>query len=99
MKKENRDANYYIECECHADEHRLVFKYIEDIFGDGTENEIYTAIYLRSGRGFFHRVWLGLKYMFGYTSRFGHFTCTIINTESAKGLIKFLEKITKDDKV
>lgn len=64
----------YFECSCFHSEHtfRLHFNL--------EEKEVYLDIFL-ANRGFFRRLVDGVKYIFGYKSRFGHFDEVILKTE------------------
>ena len=51
-------------CECHSLEHQLVWWYDDD-------GDFYCESHLTTHRNFFQRLWYGLKYAFGYKSRYG----------------------------
>lgn len=73
----------YIECSCHSSEHLLQFAKFED------EPEVYVIVFL-SNYNFFERLWKGIKYIFGYKCRYGHFGETILNKEAQKQIVQFL---------
>ena len=83
--------NEYFECTCRLDEHRLVFTYNKD------DNELYTSIFL-DNYWFLKRVWLGIKYIFGYKCKYGHFACWELNPQDIprfKKLASLLKDFTK----
>jgi hypothetical protein len=52
-------------CECNSLEHQVTFWYEEE------DDILYNEIHLTTHRNFFKRLWYGLKYAFGYRSRYG----------------------------
>ena len=89
-KKNNRlveeDAGIhheYYECMCDSEEHVLRITYFmnDDNSLDEFE-EIYITTFL-GYQGFWRRLWGGLKYIFGYNSKYGHFECTTLKVSDA----------------
>lgn len=72
-------------CDCHGLEHQVAFWYDED------DNALYIEPHLTTHRGFFERLWVGLKYAFGYKSRFGEWDEIILGEENQKKLYEWLE--------
>ena len=70
----------FFECECQSDEHVFKFSY------DKEEGDFYLAVYLNQYRRWYQRVWVAVKYVFGYKSKFGHFDTTLVNQEDTKRL-------------
>lgn len=79
--------NHFVVCVCETPEHTLRFMYDEE------EKELYTEVYLNQYRSFFKRVWVAVKYVFGYTSKYGHWDCTIISKPKADKLKAFLNNM------
>ena len=77
----------YFECACHSSEHTLRFMW------DDEDNSIYTEVLLSQYHGFFKRVWMALKYVFGYTCRYGHFDCFLMQPKDADRLKQMLSKL------
>jgi hypothetical protein len=77
----------YVECGCESTEHTLRFTYNEE------DNEVYTEVQLSRWHPWYRRVWLALKYVFGYQCKYGHWDCTIINKSGATAIITLLEQI------
>jgi hypothetical protein len=45
--------------------------------------------------GFWKRVWLGVRYIFGYRSRYGHFDEILISGSDASEIVAFFNKHRK----
>lgn len=71
-------------CDCNSTEHQIVIHYDEE------DNIVYCHIHL-SKRPFFKRVWGALKYIFGYSCRFGHWDEFLFGEEH----IEKLEELTR----
>ena len=71
-------------CSCHSPEHQMIFRTID---GD---DDVYITIHLCK-LPFFKRLWHGVKYIFGYTSKYGDFDEIIISPEK----VNKLEKVVK----
>lgn len=71
----------YVECSCGSPEHLLKFNRDED----------YVYVYvLLNHENFFKRIWIGLKYIFGYKCRYGSFDEILLNKESVESLVEYL---------
>lgn len=84
------DGITYIECDCHSDEH--ILRFIMD------KDDEYPCIYLHtflSDQYWYHRVRDGIKYIFGYKCKYGHFSETVISEEEATKLKNLLEEFLK----
>ncbi len=77
----------FFECACHSDEHTLKFSY------DPEDNELYTSVYLNQYRNIFRRVWVAIKYVFGYRCKYGHWDCFIMQPKDAGRLRAFLDRV------
>lgn len=75
----------YFECNCSSAEHTLRFVLDEE------DGELYTENHLTVAP-FFKRIWKAVKYIFGHTSRYGNYDCTLIKTEDIDRLIDLLSK-------
>lgn len=75
-------------CDCHNLEHQVAFWYDEE------EKLLYIEPHLATHRNFFKRLWVGLKYAFGYKSRFGDWDELILNIENQIKLRSFLNTHT-----
>ena len=68
-------------CECHSTDHQMVILYSED---DGYPR-VYSHVHLNT-RPFWQRLQYGIKYIFGYKSRYGAFDEFIFNPDDAERL-------------
>lgn len=76
----------FFECQCHSDEHTVKFTIDEE---DGT---IYTSIFLNTFYPWYYKIWVAIKYVFGYKSRFGHWDCFLLKQEDHPRLLAMLSK-------
>lgn len=63
-------------CDCKLDEHNIIIHY--DIDDD---HEIYVSYHLTPIHNIFKRIWYGIKYVFGYRSKYGEYGELILNSE------------------
>ena len=77
-------------CECFSYEHQVKFWHDEE-YG----NFIHAYFHLVTYRGFFKRLWHGLKYAFGYTSRFGAWDQFIFSIDNESKLRDYLNNKQK----
>ena len=77
-------------CECNSLEHQIIFWYDEE------DNMLYCEPHLTTHRNFIKRLWYGLKYAFGYKSRFGDWDSSIFKPEDLDRLRNCLDKINTD---
>jgi hypothetical protein len=79
--------NHFVVCACHSSEHTL--RFIHDSSDNG-HYEMYTEVYLNNYRSIFKRIWVSIKYVCGYTSKYGHFDNTELSKEECVKLRDFL---------
>lgn len=73
-------------CECRSPEHQMILEWdFEDKF-------IYCSIHLNPVGGFWKRLKLALRYLFGYRSRYGHWDEFIFGKEQINVLRKFIDR-------
>jgi hypothetical protein len=80
-----KDSNHYFECHCHSPEHLLKFVLWED------DPMLFAYVFLNP-EPFYKRIWLGIKYIFGYSSRYGYFDEFILNPKDADRFIEILNR-------
>lgn len=85
----NKDTEIFI-CECNTPEHQFLLTSDEDY--------IYLTSYLSPYLGFFQRLVLGMKYIFGYKSKYGAFDTIILSRSRTKKLINSLQRNLSIDK-
>jgi len=81
-------VNDLILCECHCDEHQMIFKYDKE---PEWEN-VFISYYLQSDT-FWGRIKTAIKYIFGYKSRYGDFGEIIL--EPNKDTVEKFENVVK----
>lgn len=81
----------YFDCDCASPEHTLRFTL------DREENALHTEIYLYQYRPVYKRVWIAIKYVFGYPCRYGHWDCWILRNRDARRLRSLLNEVIDDD--
>lgn len=77
----------YFECACHSPEHLLQFKFFDD-----DPKMVCAYVFLRP-EPFYKRIWLGIKYIFGYSSKYGYFDEFILRNEDADKFIELINKL------
>lgn len=76
-------------CDCKSIEHQIVIEYDESC------NLVFFYVHLNK-RSFYLRLKYGLKYIFGYKSRYGHFDEFIFNPDHAKTFIELSELLSNN---
>lgn len=75
------------QCECYSPEHSLTFTLWD--YGKN-DVELYVNVHLLSPN-FFKRIWIALKYVFGYKCQYGNFDEMLFKREDADRLIQLLQ--------
>ena len=78
----------YFECACFSPEHTIRFV-IDD---DPEDSCLYLEVQLIQYRNIFKRVWVAVKYIFGFRSRCGHWDCWLLDERDTQGLINLLQQ-------
>jgi hypothetical protein len=73
-------------CSCYSHEHTL------SMLLDEEDGDLYTSIFLNQYMGFFKRVWIAIKYVFGYKCVYGHFDCFSMRSEDVDRFIDLLKR-------
>lgn len=76
----------FFECQCSSDEHTLKFTVDEE---DGT---IYTNTFINDWYPWYYKIWLAIKYVFGYKSKYGHFDSFQMREEDQIRMLDLLKK-------
>ncbi len=79
---DNELTSSFFECSCYSPEHSL--RFILD--KDPEFPLLYTEIYLSQYHSFLGRIWIAIKYVFGYRCRYGHWDTWILKRDDAKRL-------------
>ena len=85
MTSDNGMRHEHFECICDSEEHSMRVTYFVDAWNGIEEDEIYISLYL-ADRGFWYRLWHGIKYICGHKSRYGDYQCITIKREDAERL-------------
>ena len=83
-------------CECNSTDHQLIFLPFED---KEHGNEVYVHVHLTT-QSFWKRLRHGIKYIFGYKSRFGDFDEILLTKRHGKQLMnvaRFLDREGYDE--
>ncbi len=76
----------FILCDCSSNEHQIIIFYDEDC------NLVYVSIHL-SKFNFFKRLIFGIKYIFGYYCKYGHWEEFIISKNNINEFKDIINKI------
>jgi hypothetical protein len=77
-----------IACDCYQPEHNIRLMY----WSDPDDWEAFFSFHLRTWRNPLRRLWVALRYVFGYRCRYGEWDEFLLNVRSAKKLIEFLQE-------
>ena len=86
------DGTHYFECGCGMDEHTLRFTL--DMMDDEEPcgKALFTSIFLNDYHRWYQRLWIGIKYIFGYKCKYGHWDCWVLHEPDAVRLRKMLNE-------
>ena len=73
-----------LRCECSSPDHTVFLDH------DKEHDDFFFTFHLRTDRGFLKRLWYGLKYAFGYQSRYGAWDEVIIRKNDCIKIKSFL---------
>ena len=80
-------------CECNSTDHQMIFLYDDE---DVDYKSVYMHIHLAK-LTFWNRLKYGIKYIFGYQSKYGAFDEFIVNTDDANKFKKIYEYLNIDN--
>lgn len=87
MEEPNKSVNELFICQCYNTEHQLIFSY----FPDDEDKEVYVSVHLTPEYKIWKRIWMAIKYIFGYKSCYGHFDEFIFKKSDAERLQKVVD--------
>ena len=87
--------HYYYECQCHSEEHRVVW-WRDDGSDIDWEPMLGFSVFLGEYPGFWKRIWHAIKYVSGHKSIYGHFDCFLLKSEDTDKMIVMLQKYKGD---
>jgi hypothetical protein len=83
----------YFDCACDSSEH--IIRFVIDRDFERTTGKLYEDVYLEiqlsQSCNWFKRLWMGVKYIFGYQCKYGHWDCILLKNEDRKEIIKILD--------
>lgn len=84
----------YFDCQCTAAEHTIRIDVFEPMENDPfqREKEIYIQFQLNRNNGFWKRIWVALRYAFGYTCKYGHWDEFLVRPEDYQRLVNIFKK-------
>ena len=94
MKEDKEDFAEHFDCQCSSCEHTIRFMYMGAFKDD--EPSLWLDIFLEQHRRFFKRVWVAIKYVFGYKCRYGHFGNWLFKLEDAQRLRAMVDRYEKE---
>lgn len=88
-QKAAKPERHFLFCECGTIDHSAILQYWPD--DEYPENELYLTVNLADTAPWWRRIALAVKYIFGWRSRYGHYTEMLLMPETVRGLVEFLE--------
>jgi hypothetical protein len=79
-------------CDCNSLEHTYSIWYEKDY------NELYIEPSISISNNIFKRIWVSIKYIFGYKCAYGNFDSLIINVDDMPRIKRYLDKVIIEDK-
>jgi len=76
----------YFKCQCHSQEHTLVFEIDRE---DGYD--ICAYVFLNDWQEWYKRLWVAIKYIFGYKCKHGHWDAFLMHSKDYDRFRKMLE--------
>jgi len=85
--------NLFLVCRCSSDEHIVRFM----LFDDPKDKELFVTVHLSTHKGFFGRLWAGIKHAFGHRCKYGDWDEIQLTVEDAKKLSGMLDRYIGDE--
>ena len=83
------DEDNYFQCHCSSDEHTMRFMLdMKDACGPF----LYAHFFINTYDNVFKRIWTGIKYIFGYKCKYGHWDEWIMEPKDAERLRNMLDQ-------
>ena len=83
------EEHQVILCECGEKEHQFILTMFD---WDG-DIDVYLEPHLVTYRNFFKRVWVAIRYVFGYRCKYGEFDCVELGEEQLHQMRDFITKV------
>lgn len=85
LQSKDTERGLILQCACGLNEHQVVFLYWND-----EDPEMYMSPHLHPFP-FWTRLWLGIKYVLGYRSRYGDYPGLVLGKQDIEELRAFLD--------
>jgi hypothetical protein len=72
-------------CECDSPEHQFI------LVKDPDDGEMWMQVHLSQSDGFFKRLYTGLRYAFGYTSKYGDWDDIVLTKSAQEKIVDFIK--------
>lgn len=90
------DDTMLVQCTCADTDHIMIWqmdsRFFDSDFLEQYPPEFYVDVHLSTWKGFWCRLWVGIKYIFGHKSRYGDFGGCSLNIKDADRIMEFLER-------
>jgi hypothetical protein len=97
MKKTAFETKEVLICECNSDEHQYLIYYSEDEFLDGQKIPmVYIHPHLITYNSFWKRALYGIKYIFGYKTKYGAWDEFMVNPSDADKIQEIVNYLKRD---
>jgi len=87
------ESNYF-DCQCGSAEHTLRFS-LETWEDEDVSGEICVQVHLRQHYKWYQRIYMAIRYIFGYQSKYGMYDCTLLQQEEYARLRELLDRSEK----
>jgi len=89
MMMMNGPETHYFDCECESVEHTI--RFVCDEY-EPDDKELFVEVQLMQHRSFVKRLWVALRYVFGYQCKYGHWDTTTFKQEDLVKLQELAER-------
>lgn len=79
----------YLDCQCECLEHVIRLQY------DPENGDINLDVHLTMHEKWYQRVWLAIRYVFGFRSKFGEYDCTMLKVTDYVAVRKMMRRSEK----
>ena len=92
MKDNTKDLKEYFDCDCGDSAHHFTITQVSNYDKTFDDECVYISYYMNQYRTWYQRLWLAIKYVFGYKSRFGDWDSITLDKEKVLRLRNFCDK-------
>jgi len=80
-----------VHCDCLSDEHQIRFMYNKS----DELPELYITVHLSDCNPWYKRLWVGIKYILGYKSKYGHWDNLVLTEVKARQIKDLIDDYLK----